>query len=300
MEENEKNARKVEKRMKRLSIATSIIGIFGVCGIAYATIVPQEWKTNITNFISNYFGTSYEETDYDGGVQDKTANSIISSNVENPEKYSQLLNADVYGIGDSNSGTLIESNYDQYNFNKEYDEEDERKLEKYTDSIQIKMGIINYGVLEKFDVENTVVDDEGHVISRPEATIEQDLEYQSEEFKNNWDNYYYNEEPFEEQLYFKITGLTIMNGNNFSEEDYYNYSRAKKIKVIFNNEKEEIINLIDSDEAQFIDLDYIQNDISKPVNIKIEILETFDGDNSDDIYLADVQFGMTSNIPAGR
>lgn len=53
-------------------------------------------------------------------------------------------------------------------------------------------------------------------------------------------------------------------------------------------------------EAQYIDLQYIQEDISKPVEISVEVLETYAGNVSNDIYIADIQFGISSNIPQGR
>ena len=38
----------------------------------------------------------------------------------------------------------------------------------------------------------------------------------------------------------------------------------------------------------------------KPVQINIEVLETYKGEKSDDTYIADIQFGMESNIPQAR
>jgi len=47
-------------------------------------------------------------------------------------------------------------------------------------------------------------------------------------------------------------------------------------------------------------LQYIHYDISKPVNISVEVLEMYEGKVNNDIYVADVQFGISSNIPQGR
>ena len=102
------------------------------------------------------------------------------------------------------------------------------------------------------------------------------------------------------ELHFKVTGMLLMNGNNVTEEDYNNNSRAKKIKVTFNDKQEEIINLLDTADAQYIDLEYIHYDISKPVEISVEVLETFKGNLNEDTYMADIQFGISSNIPQGR
>lgn len=301
MEENKINKTNINKRFKFAYVLTWILSIIACSGIVYATIIPQEWKANLNSLINNYFGTNnsmYEEKIV--GVQDQTLDKIINSDKENKEKYSQLLDADIYGIGDSNGSTMIESNYKQYNFQEIYEENETMILEKYSDKITIKMGIVNYGCVEKLDTLNTKLDENGTVVKRRESSLDETLEFQSKELKNNWNEYYYGENEFKDKLYFKITGMTLMNGNNTSEETYNDYSRAKKIKVTFNNETEEIVNLIDNQKAQFIDLSYIQYDISKPVQINIEILETYQGEKSNDTYLADIQFGMESNIPQSR
>ena len=293
------------KIKNKIITLVSILGIITCGGVAYATIIPQEWKNNITNLINSYFGTEYKTSDYTGEVQEKTLEGILESDKQNIEKYSRLLDADTYGIGDTNSGTLIESNYDQYNWTQyDYDENGEPikngiNLKKYSDVICIKMAMINYGCIEKFEIENTILDKNGKVIKRIEPTMDEILSYQYNEFSNNWDEYYYREEKLDEELYFKITGMTLMNGNNLTTDNYYNNARAKKIKVTI-NDKEEIINLLDTPKAQFVDLSYIQKDITKPIEINVEILEVYDGKISEDVYIADIQFGMTSNIPMGR
>lgn len=154
----------------------------------------------------------------------------MTSDKENIEKYTQLTNPDIYDIGDSNRGTLLESNYNQYDWTVEYDII-EKTLEKYENTINIKLGMINYGCLEKLENKNTVVDEDGNVIERKESTIEEALKYQSNEFDTNLSDYYGNEE-FNENLYFKITGMLLMNGNNLTEKDYYNNARAKKLRLL--------------------------------------------------------------------
>ena len=91
-----------------------------------------------------------------------------------------------------------------------------------------------------------------------------------------------------------------MNGNNESEDSYIAYDRAKKIKVTANNEKEYIFELKDTNEIQIFDIDYRQNDIKTPVNFKIEVLETYEGEKDADVYISDIQFDITSNILQGR
>lgn len=294
-----KNNTSIKNHFKFAHIVAWIAGIIGGCGIVYATIIPTDWKINIANFINNQFGTTISSDEYNGGVQNKTIEEITSSDKENKEKYSQLLNADTYGIGDDNGGVLIESNYKQYDFNAKYDE-DNITLKKYSDIIKIKMAMVNYTCLEELDTKNTILDSNGNVIKRTEPTLEQILKYQYDEFTKNWNKYYHNEKKNNEKLYYKITGMTLINGNNATDENYSNYSRAKKIKITFDGKNEEIVNLLDSSRAQFIDLSYVKYDISKPIQINIEVLETYKGNKSNDVYIADIQFGIDSNIPMSR
>lgn len=307
IKENEIKKGIIKMKIKnKITALIASLGIITCSGIAYATVVPEEIKNTINSKISAFFGIetdSNEEIEYNIGVQEETLDNIFTSDKENLEDYSQLTDPDIYDIGDRNGGTLLESNYKQYNWNVEYDEEGnpiEKTIQKYENIIKIKLGQVNYGCMENLDCNNTVIDKDGHVIERKESTIEEALEYQYNEFKTNWNRYYYGNEEFNEQLYFKITGMLLMNGNNLTEENYYNYARAKKIKVTFNGENAKIIDLADTMDAQFIDLQYIHYDISKPVDISVEVIETYDGKVSNDIYIADIQFGISSNIPMSR
>lgn len=307
IKENEIKKGIIKMKIKnKITALIASLGIITCSGIAYATVVPEEIKNTINSKIGAFFGIetdSNEEIEYDIGVQEETLDNIFTSDKENLEDYSQLTDPDIYGIGDRNGGTLLESNYKQYNWNLEYDEEGnpiEKTIQKYENIINIKLGQVNYTCMQNLDYNNTVIDKAGHVIERKESTIEEALEYQYNEFKKNWNKYYYRNEEFNEQLYFKITGMLLMNGNNLTEENYYNYARAKKIKVTFNGKDTKIIDLADTMDAQFIDLQYIHYDISIPVDISVEVIETYAGNISNDIYVADIQFGILSNIPMGR
>ena len=316
-EKIKKNEEKLKKELKIINIKNKIaasvaaIGVLLCSGFAYATFVPEDFKAIVNQKINDFFGitvseeeySNYTSTEYVTGLQDETVIEVLDSEKENIEDYTELTDASSYGIGDSTEGSLIESNYKQYDWNIEYDENEEvleKTLEKYEEPINIKIGKINYGFLEKLESESVVLDENGAVLEYKSFTIEETLKYQSDEFKTNWENYYYKQEKFDEDLYFKITGMLIMNGNNKSIENYNNYSRAKKIKIIFDNKQEEIVEIKDTKEAQYIDLEYISYDISKPINIYVEILETYSGISNEDTYVADIQFGIDSNIPQGR
>lgn len=304
-EEFKKGMIKMKIKNKITAIIASL-GIITCSGIAYATLVPEEVKQTINNKISTFFGIETnqdEESEYDVGIQEETLEQVLESNKENLEDYSELTDPTMYGLGDSNGGSLIETNYEQYDWNVKYDEEGnilEKDLKNYDKTINIKLGQINHGCLEKIDRVNTILDENGTVIERKELTIEEMLKYQYDEFNTNWDNYYHGQEEADEELYFEITGMLIMNGNNKTEEDYYNNARAKKIKITFDGKEEKIINVVDTKEAQYIDLQYVHYDISKPVDISIEVLEKFDGKENNALYIADIQFGISSNVPMGR
>ena len=127
----------------KITALIAALGIITCSGIAYATVVPEEIKNTINTKISVFFGIetdSNEEIEYDIGIQEETLDNIIASDKENLEDYSQLMDPDIYGIGDSNDGSLIESNYKQYNWNLEYDEEGntiEKPIQKYENIINI-------------------------------------------------------------------------------------------------------------------------------------------------------------------
>ena len=91
-----------------------------------------------------------------------------------------------------------------------------------------------------------------------------------------------------------------MNGNNESKEEFLNNARAKKIKVTVNGEKEYTFDLKDTNKIQIFDLDYKQNNIEKPVNIEVEVLEQYEGKTSQDVYISDFGCSISSNIPQGR
>jgi len=73
----------------------------------------------------------------------------------------------------------------------------------------------------------------------------------------------------------------------------------KKIKIIVNDEKEYICELEDTNKAQIINIGYKQNTIEKPVHFEIQVLDSYDGEYSSDVYISDVQCAISSNIPQG-
>ena len=85
--------------------------------------------------------------------------------------------------------------------------------------------------------------------------------------------------------YFIVRDEEMIHRNCESEEAYINNARAKKIQVTINNETVKIFELKDTKEVQLFDLNYKQTDISKPINVKIEVLEIYEGKETNDVYI---------------
>lgn len=203
--------------------------------------------------------------------QKNTYKSILKNYSNNYDEILEKYCTDYTSLGSSAVWGEVESNYVQYELNSE-----ETKVKKYTDPINIKLARIHAALYYETQNSNALSIDEltklypkySHVLHTP-------------------DNFY------------KMTGMIIMNGNNTTEEDWKNYARAKKIKVIINNEKEYVYELQDTCEAQLIDFEYVQNTIEKPINVKIEVLEKYNGENSNDVFISDIRFGFTDSLGGG-
>ena len=105
------------------------------------------------------------------------------------------------------------------------------------------------------------------------------------------------EQPqFDKSIEGGIKGLWYKNSENEifelfewkNEETLLNEENLLKEKCFTNDIK----NIFDD----FGDFEELINEYS---NV-IEVLEKYDGKNSNDIYIADIQFGMKSNIPQSR
>ena len=187
---------------------------------------------------------------------------------ETAEKYFSQATA----IGDGTETYLVESNYDQYaSFEKP-------EAVKYTDKINIKAAVLN-SVFYNFPGENY-------------------LENQYTKFVVEEDYLHY--QDVDPDFYFEITGMMLINGNDIDSASWGNSSRAKKIKVTFNGEESHEYTLTDTADWQTVDVNYKQNSIEKPISIDIEVLETYEGTESEDVYITDIRFGIASNIPQGR
>lgn len=171
------------------------------------------------------------------------------------EKYCSVHEAE----GDSAAWEEIESNYGKSS---------PVKVGKYTKTIECDIAVLN----EAGNYNDTM-------------TLKDKVTTMWNAIKNN--DFYKNDK-------YKLNGISIMNGNNNSEEDYNNNARAKKIKVTVNNDKSYTFELKDTNKPQVFDIGVEQEDISKVMNVTIEVLETYKGLVSDDVYINEIGFGIST------
>lgn len=171
------------------------------------------------------------------------------------EKYCSVHEAE----GDSAAWEEIESNYGKSS---------PVKVGKYTKTIECDIAVLN----EAGNYNDTM-------------TLKDKVTTMWNAIKNN--DFYKNDK-------YKLNGISIMNGNNNSEEDYNNNARAKKIKVTVNNDKSYTFELKDTNKPQVFDIGVEQEDISKVMNVTIEVLETYKGLVSNDVYINEIGFGIST------
>lgn len=102
----------------------------------------------------------------------------------------------------------------------------------------------------------------------------------------------------EKPHYYKITGLTILNGDSRTKKYYEAGSRAKNIRISVNGKFIKTVTLKDTPAPQLIALNYRQNDATRPVSVRIEILDSYRG-TSDKIYIYEIGIGFDSDMPQG-
>ena len=137
-------------------------------------------------------------------MNEQTKKLYIVSLERSNEDNNEIANIPFDNEGDSAAWLEVESNYN-------------------VDNLMIKVG----KYMRKIETEIAVLNESGtytETMSLKEKVTEM---YNS--IKNN--DFYKNDK-------YKVTGISIKNGNTESEEEYYNNSRAKKIKVTVNNDKE--------------------------------------------------------------
>ncbi len=193
------------------------------------------------------------------------------------------------GIGDSTAFMHVESNYEQYT----NIENDNYEIMPYEDKIELKATVYDEC---SFDNEK-VVEKYGHDNVYSSKTIEEDttFQYQNYDLAHGQlrESKEFSDLPLAKDLTFKVTGLMILNGNNESEEMFNSCARAKTIKITIGDKTYTKV-LEDTYAPQFIDIDYTQN-ASKPVEVRVEVIDSYPGENNNDVYISDIQLGMIFN-----
>lgn len=236
-----------------------------------STIEWEEYPNNFNKALSKII----EDTDMNWPNKKaiKTLYSIVNNKLY---KSTHVL----YSIGLIETGgdmydyQIQETNYNQYDYSSE-----DTTLEKYTNPIEFK--------LAKLSTSYTESSESNYLKDLSTRTKEQYELLKSQNYNKDL-NYYYG-----------LNKVLIMNGNNTNKQNYINNSRAKKIKITVNNTKEYIIDLKDTNKVQIFDLNYKQNSIAKPVDVKVEVLEAYSGQKTQDVYISDMQFVVTTNLSMG-
>ena len=232
-----------------------------------------EWEEYPSNF-EKQFSKVFEDNEIN--AINKKAIKTLYSIVKN-KLYNDL---DIYSMGmivtagDYWNITSQETNYNQYDYNSE-----DTSIKQYRDAIKFKVTKISPTYL--------AISEKNYLKDITRQTKEQYELLQAQNYHKDT------------EYYFSLDKMVIMNGNNLSKETYKNNSRAKKIKITVNNDKEYILDLKDTNKAQVFDLNYKQQSIEKPIDIKVEILETYSGEKTNDIFISDIHFNVTTNISMG-
>lgn len=233
--------------------------------------VKEENQNNTkVHYIDYARDTSYVEDVYGEKLNAENTLKYAVMKEYGKEKFEgyQFAYASFGHEGDSAAWEEIDSNYEEHKRGSEI------KIGKYTEIINSELAVLN---------------EAGRY--NESMTLKQRVTAMYKSIKDN--NFY-------KDARFQLTGMCIMNGNSTSEEDYNNNSRAKKIKVTVNDEKEYIFELEDTNKPQLFDMDVEQSDISSTMNVKVEVLETYKGLNCEDVYITEIGFGINGGVLGAR
>jgi len=252
--------------------------------------VWEEYPDNLTEQIAEWLlgDKTAWSTSFETQTLKKTLYSLSKKYSKSDESpFTKDYLSHLY-IGDNTRIVDIESNYKQY----EYDSDDEfingYKIEKYTDIISYK--IADFYEAFYLDPENNTLEERNFYQYFTIISDHIDPEYKSKL-------------PVDMNLYREVPYMLVVNGNNTSEQDFKNNARAKKIKVVIDGICDYTFELEDTNAVQVLKLDYMdlkEPSLKHPISATVEVLETYAGEQTNDVYISDVQFAITSNIPQGR
>lgn len=207
-----------------------------------------------------------EDTLYDVTIPEKYA--------ENESEFYNKYFTEGNLLGDSTGLYIQESNYPQLNTYK-------TSLDKraYDSTITIDVGLLNSTYMS--DETTTLAEH----ITNQNKQLDDILTYYAEINQTT---------KQDQKCYYKINGMMIVTNDE---------RKPKKIKVTINDSKPQTFTLNNTDKYQLLDLDYTQDNIEKPVSVKIDIISSYNNTvNPDDphLYIEDITFGIESNLPQGR
>ena len=96
-----------------------------------------------------------------------------------------------------------------------------------------------------------------------------------------------------------IDQIAIINGYAKDDTLWKNNNRVKKLKVTIDDSLEFFMELEDTKDLQIFDINYENEIITKPVNLKFEIVEVYKGDKYDDTCLSSLYLVGGSNVKWG-
>ena len=195
-------------------------------------------------------------------------------------------------FGDSTSYTTIISDCDYTKVSGDIN----FKLAKFNDTLNCDIKLYKEDPVTGRNIfENEAEQKYKVIIEQSEGdSLTKELLLQDTNLKERYIDYY----DYEDEYYFAIEGILILNGDGNART-----IRAKEIMIDINDDFSRQYTLENSNRYQIIDVEYMQNDISKPIELKVKVLSTYsdsgDSISSDTIFSAIVPY-VYSNIPQGR
>ena len=231
---------------------------------------------------NTYQYTSLKEEIFDSVYQNykETLQNKISEYERNLANYSRHnINFNIENKPEKQE-IIRQSNYLYYS-NDNYQIEDY----KYFGPITMEIALINSDVYSRMNEINDIND----MTNYQNQLLNK---YLSGEERSNYTNI-----PEEKDRYYRITGMYILNGNTSNEEENLENGKAKMLVVTLNNEKKYTFNLENKVGPMLFDMDYTQKYISEPIHIQIEVIDSYSGKVTNDVYLGEIEFGIETNIP---
>jgi len=99
--------------------------------------------------------------------------------------------------------------------------------------------------------------------------------------------------------YSEINQIAIINGYAKDDTLWENNNRVKKLKLTIDDTNQFILELEDTKDLQLFDINYKNDNITKKINMKFEILEVYQGEKYDDTCITSIYLSGGSNVKWG-